>query len=219
MGEPIFNYCERTAIGLFNEPMNAVSNISFFIAAWLLYQSWRANPDRSFEAGLLTFLVALIGLGSTLFHTFANQLTMFADIIPISIFTFYYLWVAMRVAVGLRPMKAFWCLILFTVIASQSKYIPDPWRFNGSVDYFPSLAALLLIGSWLVKQRHPSGSYILKAGLLFVVSLTFRSIDYAVCPALATGTHFLWHLLNGLMLYLLVKAIIVIARDHKACKL
>jgi hypothetical protein len=43
------------------------------------------------------------------------------------------------------------------------------------------------------------------AGTL-AVSLTFRSIDMTVCDALPLGTHFLWHSLNGLALYLLLGA-------------
>jgi hypothetical protein len=38
------------------------------------------------------------------------------------------------------------------------------------------------------------------------VSLVFRSIDMAVCDAMPLGTHFLWHSLNGLALYLLLRA-------------
>ena len=37
------------------------------------------------------------------------------------------------------------------------------------------------------------------AGLL-LLSLTLRTIDKAVCPGLPIGTHFLWHVLNGILL-------------------
>jgi hypothetical protein len=30
-------YCERTAPGLLNEPLNAITNASFLIAAWAAY--------------------------------------------------------------------------------------------------------------------------------------------------------------------------------------
>ncbi len=39
----------------------------------------------------------------------------------------------------------------------------------------------------------------LGAGVL-VVSLTFRTLDDPLCDAIPMGTHFLWHILNGLML-------------------
>ena len=37
------------------------------------------------------------------------------------------------------------------------------------------------------------------AGLL-VVSLTFRTLDEPLCAAIPLGTHFLWHILNAIML-------------------
>jgi hypothetical protein len=40
-----------------------------------------------------------------------------------------------------------------------------------------------------------------------VLSLTFRSIDMALCDTLPHGTHFLWHLINGGVLFLLVRAV------------
>ena len=86
---PIDNYCERTGVDLFSEPTNAVSNLSFFIAAWLLLRLYRSGGRHNPEALILISLVALVGAGSTLFHTFANQLAMLGDIIPIAMFTFY----------------------------------------------------------------------------------------------------------------------------------
>jgi hypothetical protein len=55
--------------------------------------------------------------------------------------------------------------------------------------------------------NHPARHSFFKAAALFAISLTFRSIDMTICPSLAIGTHFLWHLLNGIVLYILVKAL------------
>ena len=235
MLEPLRNYCERTADTLWSEPLNAVSNIAFFIAAWALYQLYiklplplregirggvassytdskdtphpNPPPQGGRENILLIALVAVVGAGSTLFHTFANGLTMLFDVIPIAAFTFYYLWVALRKMVGLSKLKTAAALTLFAIIASQMPHIPAGYRFNGSVDYFPCLGALLMIGFILKARRHPSARWILKAAACFVVSLTFRSVDFMVCEYIPIGTHFIWHTLNGLMLYLLVRAI------------
>jgi len=43
---------------------------------------------------------------------------------------------------------------------------------------------------------------LLWAAGLFLLSLTFRSLDLALCASLPHGTHFLWHLLNGVVLVL-----------------
>jgi len=45
------------------------------------------------------------------------------------------------------------------------------------------------------------------AGLfVFAVSLTLRTLDEPLCAALPVGTHYLWHVLNGVTLYLVAKA-------------
>lgn len=49
----------------------------------------------------------------------------------------------------------------------------------------------------------------LAAAGTFFVSLAFRTLDQWLCPCLPIGTHFLWHLLNGVLLYLTMKALIL----------
>ena len=46
---------------------------------------------------------------------------------------------------------------------------------------------------------------------IFAVSITLRSLDLALCDEIkwqgrATGTHFAWHLLNAIVLFLLIRA-------------
>jgi hypothetical protein len=82
---------------------------------------------------------------------------------------------------------------------------------NGSIVYLPGLAAMAIVGGLLCKRKHPAGSYILWAALLFAISVAFRSLDLALCDAYTiegrrVGTHFVWHLLNGLALFLLLRA-------------
>jgi len=40
---------------------------------------------------------------------------------------------------------------------------------------------------------------------LFAASLLFRTIDQAACEWTRVGTHFLWHILNAVVLYLCVR--------------
>lgn len=202
---PIRNYCERSADTLFSEPLNAITNLAFFIAAWFLWKVYKEHDKRDWQILTLICLIGLVGAGSTLFHTFANGLTMLADIIPIAMFTFFYLWVALRHLLKFSRFLSTLLLVLFALIASQMGLVPDAYRFNGSVDYFPCLAALIIIGLLLKKQCHMAANNILFAAAIFVLSLTFRSIDYHICSAVPVGSHFLWHSLNGLMLYLLVR--------------
>lgn len=50
---------------------------------------------------------------------------------------------------------------------------------------------------------------------VFVVSLGLRSVDMELCDAFPMGTHFMWHSLNGVFLYLLVRAVQLQARQSR----
>ncbi len=70
---------------------------------------------------------------------------------------------------------------------------------------------MLLIGAWLALRRHPAAPYVFGAGLIFIVSVGFRATDRIWCQAITfmdkpIGTHFLWHTLNSIVLFLLVLA-------------
>jgi hypothetical protein len=67
LGEHVFLYCERgTSTALSAEPINAVSNIAFILAALMGLQllEWRPREQQTSDHFLLIGLVALIGIGS-----------------------------------------------------------------------------------------------------------------------------------------------------------
>ena len=94
----IDDYCERLGPGMWAEPLNVISNLSFFVAAWLLWRYARKNRMKDTGGYMLIALIAVIGVGSTLFHTFANRLTEWMDVIPIMLFQLALLWLYTRSA-------------------------------------------------------------------------------------------------------------------------
>jgi Ceramidase len=201
-------YCERTEPGLFNEPLNVITNIAFLVAATYLYLLYRDGHHKDRQARVLIVLVAIIGIGSTLFHTFANQITLLADVLPISLFVFYYLWVVLRRFLHWGAGKTGFALLVFAGTAWLMEAIPDPYNLNHSAPYFPCLAAIIYIGLRMRAVRHESAEAFFVAATWFAVSLFFRIIDIAMCSILVTGTHFFWHLCNSVVLALLAKQII-----------
>jgi hypothetical protein len=71
---------------------------------------------------------------------------------------------------------------------------------NGSIDYLPALAALLIM-VWIVPAKLRTA--VALAAAVFVISLAFRTVDRAICGAFPLGTHFIWHLLNAVVLFVL----------------
>jgi hypothetical protein len=48
------------------------------------------------------------------------------------------------------------------------------------------------------------------------VSLALRTADFAVCDAFPPGTHFIWHVLNATVLYVLLRTAIGETRKERA---
>ena len=66
---------------------------------------------------------------------------------------------------------------------------------NGSLVYLPALLAMAIVGGLLAERKHPAAPFILWAALIFAISVTFRSLDLALCDAYQLqgrniGTHF-----------------------------
>jgi hypothetical protein len=229
LSDYVFLYCERGMNGaLLGEPFNAASNGSFLLAALagLLLLLRRPAGAQSADQFLLVILVFLIGLGSLAFHLFATEGTKLADVVPIDVFMLVYLGFALNRFLRVPPGWTVLLLIGFTgivVMTMQLKCWDGAIGFpstdvpgasaclNGSAVYLPALLAMLIVGTMLRERGHGAAPYILWAALIFTVSVAFRSLDFALCDALTiegrkVGTHFVWHLLNGLALFLLLRA-------------
>lgn len=210
----IDQYCERIDFSLLSEPVNVITNLSFILAAWLLYKQCKKTNVQDKEVFNLITLIAIIGIGSAAFHVFANFISMLADVIPIVFFVIYFLFVAQRNYLGVSKKTASAGLGAFFVLAWLVGQVPADYTFNGSISYFPCLAVLLLLGSILNYKKHSAAQSFFNASGLFIISLIFRSVDMAVCNSFPLGTHFLWHLLNGAVLYSLTRGML----EYKSVK-
>lgn len=215
---PVDLYCERTAIGVWNEPLNATSNLSFVLAALLI---WRIAQQRGPIPGWLGLMLCLgggIGVGSFLFHTAANEWAQLADVTPIWSFVACHVYCMVQIMSDRAPqlkhllVLCVGMLILMSWLAISNAdptpnaliTNPTPDPFNGSLSYLPAIAALLLFSLATTIRRHPLKLWISGATVLFTISLFFRTIDLRVCEAWPAGTHFLWHLLNAALIGILL---------------
>jgi Ceramidase len=199
-------YCERIDPSFWAEPVNALSNAAFLIGAAFAYRNWRRASSDDIAALLLIGVTALVGLGSFAFHTLATRGAALLDILPIAVFIHGYLFVALRRFIGLGCLASLAIVVAFFAFREGLATVLPRGLLNGSVGYLPALAAMLVIG-WIVRATR-AGKTVLAAAAVFAVSLTFRTIDLAVCTSLPFGTHAAWHTLNAVVLYLLVRAAI-----------
>ncbi|MBB3936725.1 ceramidase domain-containing protein [Aureimonas phyllosphaerae] len=204
---PIDAYCERLGPGVWAEPLNAATNLAFLLGAAVAWQAWRRASRRDGVTLAFILLVAVIGLGSFLFHTLANGWSLLADVIPIAVFIYGFFALALFRFVGLRPALAVTGTIGFAVAAQVVERMAGP-VLGSSASYLPALLALGGIGGVLLARRHGAGRWLLGAAAVFVLSLTFRTLDAPLCDAHPLGTHFLWHVLNAATLTLCLLAAI-----------
>jgi hypothetical protein len=196
-------YCERLGPGLWAEPFNALSNLAFLVAAWALWRLSRQRGGPDLDGGILLGLLLCIGTGSSLYHTFATGWARWLDVAPILLFQLWFLWIYGRRVIGLGwPGSA--GLVAAFLLAGALMYL-DPTLLNRSILYLPALLFLTGLGLW--HRRHARAPWLLlQAAGVLLLSLTLRTLDLSICDRFAIGTHFLWHLLNGLVLYLIGKA-------------
>lgn len=224
--QKIFSYCERGGNPSFwAEPLNAISNGAFILASLLALLVWARMPStqRGWTELALIAIVAIIGIGSFLFHTIATRLTSIADIAPIGAFMLLYAVYALR-----RFLNLHWILVaagigLFGWLMQIAYTAPCPAGLrglvagrhclNGTMLYLPAFAMLAGVGLLAALKRHPSAKYLLTGAVVLAASIAARSLDQELCPVSTLwgqrrGTHALWHLLNATMLALILLAAI-----------
>ena len=207
----IDGYCERTGPEFWAEPLNAATNLAFFVAAGVaLVLALRAERLD----GAVTFLIALmvaIGTGSLLFHTFATVWAAMTDTGPIGLFILSFFAIAMNRFAGLGWGRSVALTLAFLagmgLLSWALRLTVGPY-LGGSQSYLPALLALLGVGMWLGGRSHPASRFLLAAAGLFAVSLAFRTVDRPLCDIWPVGTHFAWHVLNAAVLCTLLVALI-----------
>jgi Ceramidase len=200
---PLDLYCERTDASFWSEPVNAVSNAAFLIAAAAAFHLWRRGDRADWPALALIAVVAAVGVGSFVFHTVATRAAILADVIPIAVFIYGYLLLALIRFLHFRCVAAAAIVVAFAAGAQALSALAPPRLLNGSVGYLPALIALIAVALAAREERTRRGLGL--AALVFAISLGFRTADMALCPELPLGTHFVWHILNAVVLFMLLR--------------
>ena len=204
-------YCERLEPGLLAEPINAITNIAFFIAGFFALALARKESALNWRSGLLIALVFAMGIGSSLFHTFAVTWAMLSDVLPILAYQIVFICLYTNRIMNIHCAKSALILVAFFAAMYISMQLPREW-LNGSLEYGPALLFVTGLGLWHLKNATRERLGLLAAAGVFTLSLTFRSLDMAVCEAFPLGIHFIWHCLNGVVLYLTTRAYILHAK-------
>ena len=190
-------YCERTDPSYWSEPVNAVTNLAFIVSAIVM---WRRCAERTGGRVLAAILFA-IGVGSWLFHTHATPWAAMADTMPILLFTLVYIFLANRDFWGWPVWGAGLGALAYIPYTAVLTPVFEALPFSTISSFYWPLPVLIFAYAALLRRRAPelARNLAIGAGIL-CVSLTARSLDEPLCAAIPLGTHFLWHILNAVML-------------------
>ena len=213
----IYGYCERGFLPggdsdlFWAEPFNAITNGAFIIAA--LFALALAIKMRRLDGptGWLILITFCVGVGSFLFHTYAMVWAAILDTTPIMIFILSYFAIAMNRFAGFGWLASIGLMVAFVAVMIGLSFVLNTFLrdvIGGSVSYVPALMALAAVGFWLRARAHPAGTWLITVAALFAVSLTARALDRPLCAHYLMGTHWLWHILNGVVLGTLIVAVI-----------
>jgi hypothetical protein len=200
-------YCERVGAGFWAEPINALTNIAFILAAW---SAWRLSPRSStLPPGIWVLLATAvaIGVGSFVFHTVAMSWARVLDVVPILFFQLAFLWLYGRQIITLKRSTMVVALTAYFAASMAGRQFPE--LLNGSLIYAPTLLAILGLGIYHAKHATIARFDLLAAAAVLAAAVLFRSIDNAVCATFPIGTHFLWHLSNCVVVYLVLRAMVL----------
>lgn len=195
-GAQFDGYCEMTDFTYWSEPINAVTNLAFIVAALIM---WR-RAERVPIARVLCGILFAIGIGSYLFHTHATQWAALSDVAPIWIFILTYLFAVNRDMVPMHWSWAAFGTALFVPYAAIMVPVLNQIPFLRISNFYWTVPILLLIYAvYLRDQDQIARGFVIGAAIV-CISIIVRSVDEILCDAIPMGTHFNWHILNAIML-------------------
>ncbi|MEQ9643216.1 MAG: hypothetical protein RIM84_24555 [Alphaproteobacteria bacterium] len=202
-------YCERTAPGLLDEPLNAATNLAFMLAAIVLWRLAARSGNQGDRLVVLPILLLfLTGVGSLAFHMLANRLSGALDILALSACLLLTIYAAARRGLGLGPGLALaWPLAMLVCAGVAGWLVPLP----GS-GYLGAFVVGLAMAVALLWHQRPGAFWVTGATVVFIPAYIMRAFDLPFCQSMPSGTHFGWHLLSALVLYLAIHPLAV--RSH-----
>lgn len=208
----IDDYCERLSFNA--EPVNVITNLAFIVSGFLLLKLLRNKgvlAARNFDLIILALLVITIGIGSATYHFMPNSQTLNFDVIPIAIYIHILLLSILFRVFKLGVIKAILLFIAFVAVGVYAETNLDKNILNGTISYIPTYVTLIFIVLGLKIQKNPLFGMSCGILILWTFSLIFRTFDAHsdICHiSSGIGTHFMWHILNAVVLYRLVLLVI-----------
>jgi len=205
------DYCQLTGPGLDAETMNAWSNGAFLVAALAAWRLLSIHPNAKAHLAIraLTLIAVLAGVGGYLFHRMDAPWAKWGETVPLLAFMLLYVWLLLRRFFHWHFLFAIPALLLyFAAIYWLEVMTPGHAPFGRALN-LPTLIVFLLASiGFLLRQREAFWPMFWALVTLMASSVASMA-DVPICPQLGLGSHFVWHLLDALLLYLLLRLAIL----------
>ncbi len=199
---PIPSYCENEVTSLIDQPINVLSDLSFFIAWFLLIRKFGREKVTA-EIKVLVWLLFLVAMASAFWHANPNAITsVFDRVLPMTFIS-----VAIFIAVKFLSKNKIFASIFATthwiVLVSLIFFLPSN-PVNGTIRH--SLTATTLVGliTWLIRKHPEFKSQAVTIFLVYAGGIVLRVLDGVLCGVIPFGTHSLWHIASAVASYLIV---------------
>ena len=202
--KPIDIYCERLDSSIWAEPINAVTNVAFVLAAIIMWYRCK----NLIEGKVLAVLLFSIGCGSFLFHIFGQTWAAILDVTSILIFILAYIFVANhRFLVWSKLASIIGVILFFPYQFLLVSMLSNFQLFGSSVQYIPIAILIYIYAALLRKSEQNLSRGLFVGATILCVSIFVRTIDGPMCQVVSTGTHFVWHILNAAMLAWMIEVL------------
>jgi hypothetical protein len=201
-------YCEQPSMSGFFEPFNTSTNIAFVFAGIFLIIRLTKRNVLDARAIYLSSVLISIGIGSFLWHVYRTNLTLMLDSIPIAIFVLSFLFFYLKLVTKkiLELILLFLGFFIYTGILTNLLLQTEFFYFeNGGAAYFAAITYLIVLQIFNYFKKVKLIRRSLLIVFVFMMSLSFRQFDLVICDNThLIGTHFMWHILNSITLYLMI---------------
>ncbi|MFZ5503498.1 MAG: hypothetical protein ACOY3V_08260 [Pseudomonadota bacterium] len=201
------HYCGRFVDGIWGEPQNSFSNIIFVIGAYYAWCAWRKAESRDPVVQIAFVLGALIGIGSFVFHSYPNPVTLYVDLVLIQIFVLVYFgYVGSRYFCANKTAIVLSIGTFFIIRQLWIAYMPKG-LLGGGISHIPTLVLLIFCGIYFFSKLRRLSLFLFSASALYFTAVIIRSWDLYVCDSFPIGLHWTWHILTGLTVSVLLYAV------------
>jgi len=189
--------------------LNQVSNIAFVIGAIYAWYIWRQrNSDDKFSL-LLIVLLALIGIGSFIYHAFPSDKTIWIDLIPIQIFGLSYFAYLGKKYFELSNLQLLLILVAFFFVRQYWIIYMPRGAIGGGITHIPTVFLLLSSALLLLSRYKKFSTMLLIASAIYILALVIRAMDKQISVQFPVGVHWIWHILTALTASMLILATIL----------